>query len=396
MTPIGRLREVPRRGLLTAGVAVLALSVGLARPAGAATRFVATTGSNAGPNTCLSSSSPCKTITYALTQAVTGDTISVAAGTYNLALGETFPLLITKNLTLNGAGVGSTTINATGANRRVIEVFGAVAVTISGVTITGGAQSCTSSGIFCTASGGGLGNEFGGTLSLTNSTVSGNTVNCTASALGFCTASGGGLSGGGTITNSTVGGNTVSCTAIGKTASCTAEGGGLSGGTVTLTNSTVSGNTVSCTASEFDCSVRGGGLSGGTVTLTNSTVSGNTVNCTGSGSPGECGADGGGLFGSATLTSSTVSGNMATCTANAGGFTCHSDGGGLSGGTVTLTNSTVSGNTASCARSGGGFCGASGGGISFGAGDDLLEHPFLSDGPVGKLGARFCPARGRA
>ena len=101
--------------------AILMLGLGLARPAQAATRFVATTGTDAA-NTCLSSGSPCKTITRALGQAVANDTISVAAGTYNLALGETFPLTINTNLTLTGAGAGSTILDATGANQRVITI----------------------------------------------------------------------------------------------------------------------------------------------------------------------------------------------------------------------------------------------------------------------------------
>ena len=59
---------------------VLAIALVTPRSVGAATRFVATTG-NDSSNTCLASSTPCKTITRALTQAVANDTISVAAGT---------------------------------------------------------------------------------------------------------------------------------------------------------------------------------------------------------------------------------------------------------------------------------------------------------------------------
>jgi hypothetical protein len=68
-----------RFGILLAGLLVLA--VGILSPAEAATRFVATTGSDAGPNDCLTAATPCKTITHALTQAVAGDTIQIAAGT---------------------------------------------------------------------------------------------------------------------------------------------------------------------------------------------------------------------------------------------------------------------------------------------------------------------------
>jgi hypothetical protein len=151
------------------GAAVLALTVGLARPAGAATRFVAPTGDDTG-NTCLSSGSPCKTITHALSQAVANDVISVAAGTYNLALGETFPLVISKNLTLTGAGAPSTTIDATGANTRVIAMNSGVTATVTGVTITGGGNTLRAAA----ASGGKYPHER---------TVSGNTATCTGRTL---------------------------------------------------------------------------------------------------------------------------------------------------------------------------------------------------------------------
>jgi len=362
MTRIGELRGVPWRGLMAAGVAVLALTVGLARPAGAATRFVATSGSDSS-NTCLSSGSPCKTITHALSQAVTNDTISVAAGTYNLALGETFPLSISTDLTLTGAGAGSTILNATGANQRVITIVSGT-VTIAGVTIMGGAVSCS---LFsCGAHGGGLSNESSeGNLTVTNSTVSGNTASCPGSG---CGAHGGGLFNFGTLTltASTVSGNTASCTDNGP--GCEAGGGGLDNfGTLTLTASTVSGNTASCTASgsgSCDEAATGGGLTNafsGALTLTNSTVTGNTVSCTGSG----CDAFGGGLIniGTLTLTNSTLSGNTASCT-NSGSGSCRAGGGGLdNAGTLTLTNSTLSGNTASCTNSGSGSCKAGGGGL---------------------------------
>ena len=73
--------------------------------------------------------------------------------------------------------------------------------------------------------GGGLHNDFGATLRLTNSTVSGN----------LAAFYGGGIRNRGnlTVTNSTVSGN-----------SATQDGGGvISGGTLILLNSTISGNT---------------------------------------------------------------------------------------------------------------------------------------------------------
>jgi hypothetical protein len=98
-----------------------------------------------------------------------------------------------------------------------------------------------------------------GTLTLTNSMVSGNTSN----------NSGGGIHNDFapvTLTNSTVSGNTTN-----------GSGGGIhNSGTLTLTNSTVSGNTSNSAA--------GGGIyNTRTLTLTNSTVSGNTSNNWGGG-----------------------------------------------------------------------------------------------------------------
>jgi hypothetical protein len=366
--------------LLATATMVLALSVGLARPTQAATRFVATSGTDGG-NTCFSPASPCKTITHGLTQAAPGDTILVAAGTYNLALGETFPLTISTNLTLTGAGAGSTTIDATGANTRVITVNSGVTATISVVTITGGAVGCTSSGdTGCEIGGGGLGNF--GILTLTNSTVSGNMASCTNTG-SACNAFGGGLRNDGTltVTNATVTANTVTCSGAG----CTAEGGGpWNEGTLTVTASTVSGNTVSCNASGSDsCSAPGGGFFngfGGTLTVTASTVSGNTANCTTSGS-GSCSAGGGGLLNASntsttlTVTNSTVSGNTASCTATGSG-PCSALGGGLANArTLTVTNATVTANTVTCSGAG---CTAAGGGLNNAAGTTTLLNTIVA------------------
>jgi len=62
----------------------------------ATTRYVSTTGTDS-PD-CSVSASPCQTITYAIGQSISGDTINVAAGTYDEQV------VIDKNLTLQGAG----------------------------------------------------------------------------------------------------------------------------------------------------------------------------------------------------------------------------------------------------------------------------------------------------
>jgi hypothetical protein len=164
--------------------------------------------------------------------------------------------------------------------------------------------------------GGGGGGVFNlrGTVTITNSTISGNFTPVR-------TGRGGGVfngSGTVTITNSAISGNSANY-----------DGGGVlnEAGTLTLTDSTISGN------SAYNM---GGGISNsvGTVIITGSTISGNVVL---GGVEGI--ANGGGVsssFGTLTLTNSTISDNSAL------------SGGGLSnaGGTAILINSTITGNFA--------------------------------------------------
>ncbi|MBO7726349.1 MAG: right-handed parallel beta-helix repeat-containing protein, partial [Thermoguttaceae bacterium] len=157
-----------------------------------------------------------------------------------------------------------------------------------------------------------------GTLTITNSTISGNTAICGGGIYNDSTL---------TITNSTISGNTAS------------DAGGIcNDGTLTITNSTISENTAS----------GGGGIENeGTLTITNSTISGNTAYY----------GEGGGIYnwsGMLTITNSTISGNTASYY-----------GGGIfnDGGTLTITNSTISGNTAVW---GGGIYGDGGGICNYG------------------------------
>jgi hypothetical protein len=241
------------------------------------------------------------------------DTITVPAGTYTLSISgqedaaATGDLDITDNLTLNGAGSASTIING-GALDRVFHVTGAYTVAISGVTITGGTAADF---------GGGILNGFtpfsgilnGGTLTVTDSIISGNTSNFEG---GGIYTIGGAL----TVTNSTIGGNNAY------------KAGGIFNwlSTVTVTNSTISGNT------SIEAPQAGGIFSYGWLTVTNSTISGNV------------GGRGGGIgnYGVLTVTNSTISGNSAT---TGGGIASIWNGGGIPM-TVTVTNSTISGNSA--------------------------------------------------
>ena len=63
------------------------------------TRYVAQSGNNTG-NDCTDPASPCATITHAVSRANAGDTIELAAGTYNEP-----GLVINKKLLIRGEGV---------------------------------------------------------------------------------------------------------------------------------------------------------------------------------------------------------------------------------------------------------------------------------------------------
>ncbi len=223
-----------------------------------------------------------------------------------ITLASTLAINVTTgDLNISGA-FGASNVTVSGNNAvRVFDVTGNGNTTFDSLRIINGRA---------TGNGGGINNNGTGAVTLTNSTVSGNTS----------TIDGGGIASTGavTLTNSNVSGNTA-----------INNGGGIgSSGVVTLTNSTVSGNTAN---------IDGGGIFGiGAVTLTNSNVSGNTATNNGGGIASNV---------AVTVTNSTVSGNKA----NNGG------GGIASSGAVTLTNSTVSGNTANI--NGGGIFSNNGG-----------------------------------
>ena len=245
------------------------------------------------------------------------DTITFAYNdTYMLTLGSgdntalTGDLDITEDVMIMGNGEAHTIIDGNQLDR-VLDIRNRATVTIEALTIQNGSVN---------GNGGGIRN--GGSLTLREVTLTGNT------------ATGGSSDGGGvfsrlsdqmlTIENSTVSGNIAD-----------RNGGGMGTtafyfSTMTLTNSTVSGNTAEI----------GGGMGTtafyfSTVMLTNSTVSGNTAD-----------RNGGGMgttaffFSTVTLTSSTVSGNSA----NGFGGGVYSDASNSS--TSALVRSLVAGNTA--------------------------------------------------
>jgi hypothetical protein len=267
---------------------------------------------------------------YAITQAVDGDTINFGVtGTINLT--SALPDL-THNISINGPGANLLTVWGGGYDSyfrygsffRIFTVPAGATVSISGLTISGGAASDF---------GGGINNA--GTLTLSNSTVTGNIADpaCWHIASGCpwddLATYGGGIFNGNatgtailTINNSTISNNQDP----GGDGGGIANGGRYSsgalvrGGTVTLNNSTVSGNWAES----------GGGiyteLGGGTLNVTNSTIASNVAR-----------SDGGGIYksnGTFTISNSTIAENRAG-----------SSFGGIRG-IPTLRNSIVAGNTA--------------------------------------------------
>jgi hypothetical protein len=106
------------------------------------------------------------------------DIIIVPAGTYTLTrpginedMGLTGDLDRSGDLTIRGAGAGTTTVNAAGLDR-VCYVLAGGNVNLSGLTINGGVDSAVDdSGLGILGSGGGIFNE--GTLTVRDCTVSG-------------------------------------------------------------------------------------------------------------------------------------------------------------------------------------------------------------------------------
>jgi hypothetical protein len=365
----------------------------------------------------------------ALADANDGDTIDFGVnGTIGLTSGE---LVIDKSVTITGKAQSITATRASGAsNFRIFHVMPGQTVTIDSLGITGGEVDVGSSGggalndhasltisncslttnsstyggaIYSDGSGGSA------TLAVLNSSISGN----------YAVFAGGGIYNNGgtlTITNSTVSSNTAAYSDIGF---AVGDGGGISnsGGTLTITNSTVNNNLAGVT-DPWVAGTGGGIVASGTVTITNSTISGNQAylagggiaggggmtiissTITGNGAPGEHDGQpwgrGGGISGSVTLTNSTISGNYAILSGGGidGGGTITNctisgnDGGGISvNDTLVIGNSILNASAANISNNGGtvtsqgyNVCSDDGGGFLNGPGDQINTDPLL--GPL--------------
>ncbi|MGB5052107.1 MAG: FG-GAP-like repeat-containing protein, partial [Caldilineaceae bacterium] len=252
-------------------------------------------------------------------------------------------MVVNKALTFEGAGAGLTIIRANAltnvAADRVFDVTTPAGVTFRDLTIANGKaadgggvrvalnsdvnfENAVLQGNYATANGGAIHNAGG--VSVTGSTISGNYA--PAGSGGGIHTTGTGLQGTVSLFNSTVSGN-----------QSLLSGGGLSSAgspIIVVTSSTISGN--------ISNGGDGGGLyipSGFTI-INDSTISGNTANGTNGG---------GGIFafgGSFTAKNITVSGNISA--SNGGGVVA----GGAS--TCLISNSTITGNSASGGPFGGG------------------------------------------
>jgi predicted outer membrane repeat protein len=253
-------------------------------------------------------------------------------------------IVIDTDVTLDGGGNLTVDGNRT---HRVFSVPGGVTAELIGLTVASGRET--------DEHGGGIRNE--GTLTLTNSTVSGSSAGddsgCRTDDPALLCSEGGGIWSEGTLTliDSTISGNSahfgggvanrqgslnvIDSAVLMNSAEgcrvgavlCSGGGGVWNSGMLTMDNSTVSGNSSDWGGGIFNRGVR-------EPTITNSTVSGNSA-----------GFDGGGLlnFETLKLINSTVADNIAG-----------QSGGGIANeaGTLEVTNSTLSGNTAVSAGGG--------------------------------------------
>lgn len=275
-------------------------------------------------NDCKSPAAACGTIGHAILLSAPGDSIQIAAATYQENLTIAF------DLTLNGASASKTIIDAD-YNADVIVALGTTAhVVLSNLTMQRGSGT----------RGGGVLNS--GIMTISNCVITGNVA-----------GAGGGIYNDGTLTISTsaITGNFAAGT-------YSVAGGGIYNlGTLTINNSTLSKN------SGTPAFVYGGAIvNGGTVAIDNSTLSGNSAN-------GSTGGAGGAIdtsAGTVTITNSTISGNSASAIFGGGGLY-------VEGGTVEISNSTIAGNSSA----------TPGGGISVVGGTVTTQNSIVANNKVG-------------
>jgi hypothetical protein len=247
-------------------------------------------------NDCKSRTTACATIGHAISLSASGDSVMIAAATYQ----ENFSIPF--SLQLTGAKAATTIIDG-GYNADVVVALSTTAqVGLTNLTIRKGSGS----------HGGGVLNS--GTMTIASSIISANVA-----------GAGGGIYNSGTLTiaTSTITGNFAAGT-------YSSAGGGIYNlGSLTINNSTLSKN------SGTPNFVYGGAiLNSGTLTINNSTLNGNSA----SGSTGGAGGAIDTSAGTVMITNSTITGNSASAIFGGGGLY-------VEGGTVEISNSTFSGNS---------------------------------------------------
>jgi hypothetical protein len=221
------------------------------------------------------------------------NTIVLAPGNYNLA---------TELRIENATGLtiqGTTTTKGKAANLvsaglgRLIEIDGGT-VTISNVTLSGGNTVAQGAGIYAqnanltvtttsisgniaTQAGGGIFAQ-GGKLDVEKSTISSNTAQGGASGFGGGIAT---VNAAVTIANTTINGNTVLASSIGPQAAATGNGGGIGaqGGTLSVTATKIVGNAAIAATSGPNAQNAGGAVwtTNAVVSMTRSTITGNRL-----------------------------------------------------------------------------------------------------------------------
>jgi hypothetical protein len=382
---LDRLRKIRTRAVsrLVVLAAVLTATAWLgATPASAATWTVC-------PSGCAFTQ-----IAPAVAAASSGDTVSIGPGTY---LGG---FTIDQNLTLDGAGARRTIVSGGGP---VITVgsYGATiepTVAISGMTITGGVTDTSPESIPITgeagviAAGGGI--EIppnadltgGAEVTIANSVIAGNRVAPTATVDGvpcpglfdgycpFAAAYGGGIDSWGSLTviNSTVSGNRAGSASGLSTLASDANGGGIYSelGDLTVTDSVIRDNAATASGPDGRFADSGGIFAeGSTFALEDSAVTGNIARLDASlpdSVSGGLAAIGGGIHIAGTIVSASVSNsivadNSVTMTNSVG--SAQADSGGIHEDVnVPLSNDIIVGNSVRAQALAGSSGNASGGG----------------------------------
>ncbi|MCW2755732.1 MAG: hypothetical protein JWQ32_3143 [Marmoricola sp.] len=265
--------------------------------------------------------------------------INLQSGTYDLSSGELdIGTQVGQNVTLNGTGAGTTTIDAQG-NSRVLNfdpnLVGGITASVQNLEVTGGADSgFGGAGIIA----GGAGVSAGDQLTITDAKIDGNhangtTPNATNQPGGGVQFIGGVL----TITN-TLFSNNSAASSPGSAVAYQAQGLGTE--SFSMTGATVTGNTGT---NSFGPSVANGGavdlagLAGTSMSISRTAFANNTM--TGSAGP----ARGAALRlqnGTLSVTGSSFTNNSVSGTGSAGGAIE------VAGGTATLANNRIVGNSA--------------------------------------------------